>query len=89
MATICRRPRPLLLASVAVTIMLLVMLTGGADAMPARKISMGRFNPPIPIIPTEPFPPPPPRNHPATTHETNDKGGMAATAPVTTAPESK
>ena len=88
MATICRRPRLLVLAFAAVTIVLLVMVTGGADAMPARKISIGRFHPPIPIIPTDPMPPPPPRHHPPTTHETNEKGGTAATATVMTAAES-
>jgi hypothetical protein len=88
MAAICRRPRPLVLAFAAVTIVLLVMVTGGADAMPAWKISIGRFRPPIPIIPTDPMPPPPPRHHPPTTHETNEKGGTAATATVTAAAES-
>ncbi|CAD6231350.1 unnamed protein product [Miscanthus lutarioriparius] len=86
MATICHRPRPLLLAFAAVTIVLLVMVTGGADATPAWKISIGHFHPPIP--PTEPFPPPPPPHLLPTTHETNEKGGTAATATVTTAAES-
>jgi hypothetical protein len=85
MATICRRPRPFVLAFAAVTIVLLVKVTGGADATPARKISMGHFHPPNP--PMDVFPPPPPPHLPPTTHETNEKGGTAATATVTIAVE--
>jgi hypothetical protein len=84
MATVCRRC-PLVLAFAAVTIVLLVIVTRGADATPARKINIGPFRPPWhpPIIPTEPMPPSPPPHCPPLMHEIKEKGDTAATATVT------
>ncbi|CAL4956635.1 unnamed protein product [Urochloa decumbens] len=87
MATMSELRSGRLAAAAAAVVLLATMISMGTEATPIRKMGneLLRFGSPIPIIPTDPMPPPPrtPSRHRQATdsppgHEINKQGGMAA-----------